>query len=98
MAQRMRFGYFTLSDNSLGYGERRKDPNTLIREVIDEAIQAEDLGFTSAWLPEHHFGAFGVIPTPAQALTYIAARTNRIRVAPATVLLPCTQPIRTAEE
>lgn len=98
MANRLRFGYFTLSDNSIGYGPRRKNPNTLIKEVVDQAIAAEDLGFTSAWLPEHHFGAFGVIPTPALALTYIAAKTSRIRVAPATVLLPCTQPIRTAEE
>jgi alkanesulfonate monooxygenase SsuD/methylene tetrahydromethanopterin reductase-like flavin-dependent oxidoreductase (luciferase family) len=98
MANRLRFGYFTLSDNSTGYAERRKNPNTLIKEVIDQAIASEALGFASAWLPEHHFGAFGVLPTPAQALTYIAAKTNRIKLAPATVLLPCTQPIRTAEE
>lgn len=98
MATRLRFGYFTLSDNSIGYAERRKNPNTLIKEVIDQAIASEALGFSSAWLPEHHFGAFGVLPTPAQALTYIAAKTNRIKLAPATVLLPCTQPIRTAEE
>lgn len=98
MADRLKFGYFTLSDNSLGYGERRKDPTALIREVIDQAIAAEDLGYHSAWLPEHHFGVFGVLPTPAQALTYIAARTSKIRLAPATVLLPCTQPLRTAEE
>jgi alkanesulfonate monooxygenase SsuD/methylene tetrahydromethanopterin reductase-like flavin-dependent oxidoreductase (luciferase family) len=98
MAERLRFGYFTLSDNSLGYGARRKNPNALLKEVIDQAIAAEDLGFSSVWLPEHHFGVFGVLPTPAQALTYIAAKTNQIRLAPATVLLPCTQPIRTAEE
>jgi alkanesulfonate monooxygenase SsuD/methylene tetrahydromethanopterin reductase-like flavin-dependent oxidoreductase (luciferase family) len=96
--ERLRFGYFTLSDNSVGYGPRRKDPNRLILEVVDQAIAAEALGFQSVWLPEHHFGVFGVLPTPAQALTYIAARTSRIRLAPATVLLPCTQPIRTAEE
>lgn len=96
--ERMRFGYFTLSDNSPGYADRRKDPNTLLREVVDQAIAAEPLGYASAWLPEHHFGAFGVLPTPAQALTYVAARTSKIRLAPATVLLPCTQPLRTAEE
>jgi alkanesulfonate monooxygenase SsuD/methylene tetrahydromethanopterin reductase-like flavin-dependent oxidoreductase (luciferase family) len=98
MANRLRFGYFTLTDNSPGYGERRKNPNTLITEVVEQAIAAEGLGFSSAWLPEHHFGGFGVLPTPAQALTYIAARTTRLKLAPATVLLPCTQPIRTAEE
>ncbi|HEV7662319.1 MAG TPA: LLM class flavin-dependent oxidoreductase [Chloroflexota bacterium] len=94
----LRFGYFTLSDNSVGYGERRRDPGDLILEVVNQAIAAEGLGYNSAWLPEHHFGLFGVLPTPAQALTFIAARTTTIKLAPATVLLPCTQPLRTAEE
>ena len=98
MADRLKFGYFTLSDNSVGYGERRRDPGELIKDVVYQAIAAEGLGYHSAWLPEHHFGFFGVLPTPAQALTFIAARTSRLRLAPATVLLPCTQPIRTAEE
>src|SRR5215218_2757163 len=98
MADRLKFGYFTLSDNSVGYGERRRDPGELIKEVVSQAIAAEALGYNSCWLPEHHFGLFGVLPTPAQALTYIAARTTRIKLAPATVLLPCIQPLRTAEE
>jgi alkanesulfonate monooxygenase SsuD/methylene tetrahydromethanopterin reductase-like flavin-dependent oxidoreductase (luciferase family) len=98
MADRLKFGYFTLTDNSPGYGTRRRNPGELIREVVDQAIAAEGLGYNSAWLPEHHFGYFGVLPTPAQVLTFIAARTTRLRLAPATVLLPCTQPLRTAEE
>ena len=98
MSDRLRFGYFTLSDNSQGYGDRRKDPAQFIKDIVAEAIAAEKLGYASAWLPEHHFGLFGVLPTPAQALAYIAAKTERIQLAPATVLLPCTQPLRTAEE
>src|SRR5258708_8281128 len=92
MADRLKFGYFTLSDNSVGYGARRRDPGQLIKDVVTEAIAAEGLGYNSAWLPEHHFGFFGVLPTPAQALTFIAARTTRLRLAPPTVLLPCTHP------
>src|SRR5690242_7571334 len=95
---RLRFGYFTLSDNSVGYGDRRRDPGDFIREIVDQAILAESLGYTSAWLPEHHFGLFGVLPTPAPALTYIAARTTTLRLAAATVVLPCNQPLRAAEE
>src|SRR6266542_2123384 len=98
MGERLRFGYFTLSDNSIGYGGRRREPGALLLEVVQQAIAAEGLGFHSAWLPEHHFGLFGVLPTPAQALTYIAAKTSRLKLAPATVVLPITQPIRTAEE
>lgn len=94
----MQFGYFTLTDNAPGYGADRRDPAQLLCDVVDEAIAAEELGFNSAWLPEHHFASFGILPTPAQCLTWVAARTSRIKLAAATVLLPCTQPIRTAEE
>src|SRR5215213_2152978 len=94
----MRFGYFTLSDNAPGYGSDRRDPAQFLREVVEEAVAADELGFNSVWLPEHHFGGFGVVPTPAQCLAYVAARTSRVKLAAATVLLPCTQPIRTAEE
>src|SRR3954447_23998881 len=95
---RLRFGYFTLSDNSIGYGARRRDPGEVIIEVIDQAVLAESLGYSSAWLPEHHFGLFGVLPTPAQALAFIAAKTSKLRLAAATVVLPCNQPLRAAEE
>src|SRR5260370_8298541 len=70
MADRLKFGYFTLSDNSVGYGDRRRDPGELIKDVVNQAIAAEGLGYNSAWFPEHHFGFFGVLPTPAQALTF----------------------------
>src|SRR5579859_5717891 len=98
MADRLKFGYFTLSDNSVGYGDRRRDPGELIKDVVNQAIAAEELGYHSAWLPEHHFGLFGVLPTPAQALTYVAAKTSKLRLAAATVVLPCNQPLRAAEE
>ncbi|HZR98515.1 MAG TPA: LLM class flavin-dependent oxidoreductase [Chloroflexota bacterium] len=94
----MRFGYFTLTDNPAGYGDRRRDPSQFVREVLAEAVLAEELGFHSVWLPEHHFGLFGCLPTPAQFLSYVAARTTRVRLAPGTVVLPINHPLRVAEE
>lgn len=94
----MKFGYFTLTDNPPAYGANRRDPSQILRDVLDEAVYAEELGFNSVWVPEHHFGYFGCLPTPAQYLSYLAAKTKRVRLAPATVLLPCNQPIRAAEE
>jgi alkanesulfonate monooxygenase SsuD/methylene tetrahydromethanopterin reductase-like flavin-dependent oxidoreductase (luciferase family) len=94
----VRFGYFTLTDNPVGYGARRRDPNQFLREVLAEAVLAEELGFHSVWLPEHHFGLFGCLPTPAQFLSYVAARTSRVRLAPGTVVLPINDPLRVAEE
>ncbi len=94
----MKFGYFTLTDNPSAYGANRKDPNQLIREVMDECLAAEEMGFNSVWLPEHHFGLFGCLAIPSVALAHIAARTRRIKLGVAVVLLPCNHPVRVAEE
>lgn len=94
----MKFGFFTLTDNPIEYGAERKDPNQLIKDVVEQGVYAEELGFNSVWLPEHHFSVFGVLPSPSMALTYIAAKTKKVKLAPATVLLPASHPIRMAEE
>ena len=94
----MKIGYFTLTDNPVEYGKTKKDPNQMITDLAEQCIYAEDLGFNSVWVPEHHFGALGVLPSPSIFLSYVAARTKRIKLAPATVLLPTSHPIRMAEE
>ncbi|MFD6440870.1 LLM class flavin-dependent oxidoreductase [Peribacillus sp. NPDC060186] len=94
----MKIGYFTLTDNPIEYGKTRKDPNQMILDLAEQCIYAEDLGFNSVWVPEHHFSALGVLPSPSMFLGHIAAKTKRIKLAPATVLLPASHPIRMAEE
>ena len=92
----MKFGYFTLSDNH--YADNTRSPNQLVADIIDEALYAETLGMHSAWIGEHHFGTLGVLSCPDLALAYIAARTQRIRLAPAVTVLPLHHPIRVAEQ
>jgi hypothetical protein len=70
----MRFGYFTLTDNPPAYGPARRDPNALLNDVHAECLLAEELGFNSVWVPEHHFGFFGCRPTPAVYLAHLAAK------------------------
>lgn len=94
----MKFGYFTLTDNPPAYGENRRDPSRLILDVIEECVEAEAMGYNSVWVPEHHFGFFGVLPSPAILLTQVATRTKRIKLGPATVLLPCNHPLKMVEE
>ena len=94
----MKFGYFTLTDNSPGYGAQRRDPNQLLLEVAEECVEAEAMGYNSAWVPEHHFARFGVLPSPAMFLAHVAARTKRIKLGPATVVLPLNHPLRVVEE
>ena len=92
----MQFGYFTLSDN--GYRNNTRTSNSLVSEIIDQAIYAEQIGLHSAWIGEHHFGGLGVLSCPDLALAYIAAHTQRIRLAPAVTVLPMHHPIRVAEQ
>jgi alkanesulfonate monooxygenase SsuD/methylene tetrahydromethanopterin reductase-like flavin-dependent oxidoreductase (luciferase family) len=94
----MKLGYFTLTDNPIEYGSTRKNANQMIKDLAEQCIYAEDLGFYSAWVPEHHFSALGVLPSPSMFLGHVAAKTKRIKLAPATVLLPASHPVRMAEE
>src|SRR5258708_9139039 len=52
----------------------------------------------SAWIGEHHFSTLGVLSCPDLVLAQVAARTRKIRVAPAVTVLPLRHPIRVAEQ
>ncbi len=92
----MQFGYFTLSDNH--YDHNSRAANEFVADIIDEAIYAEEVGLHSAWIGEHHFSTLGVLSCPDLALAVVAARTRRIRLAPAVTVLPLHHPIRVAEQ
>ncbi len=91
----MQFGYFTLSDNH--YRDNARSANQLIADILDEAVYAEEVGLNSAWIGEHHFSTLGVLSCPDLVLAQVAARTTRIRLAPAVTVLPLHHPIRVAE-
>src|SRR5512142_2123375 len=92
----MRFGYFTLSDNH--YENNRRAANTFVADILDEALYADRLGMHSAWIGEHHFSTLGVLSCPDLVLAQVAARTEKIRLAPAVTVLPLHHPIRVAEQ
>src|SRR5690349_173191 len=92
----MEFGYFTLSDNH--YDNNSRDANTFVSDILDEAVYAEEVGLNSAWIGEHHFSTLGVLSCPDLVLSNVAARTKRIRLAPAVTVLPLHNPIRVAEQ
>ncbi len=92
----MKFGYFTLSDNH--YENTCRDANRFVADILDETVYADELGYHSAWIGEHHFNSLGVLSCPDLVLTYAAARTRKIRLAPAVTVLPLHNPIRVAEQ
>jgi luciferase family oxidoreductase group 1 len=65
---------------------------------IELAQAAETLGFRNVWLAEHHFSTYGYLSRPAQLATYIAAKTTRLRVGTAVIVVPLHHPLVVAEE
>ena len=89
----MRFGVMTLFD----YYPEDKSPNEYYQFLLDEMVFAEELGFDSAWLGEHHFCNY-LCPSPQIFATALAERTTRMRIGTSVALLPLHDPVRLAED
>ncbi len=70
----------------------------VVGETLEQIEYAEELGFESVWLAEHHFTRHGICGSPLQFLANVAARTRRIRLGLAIAVLPFQHPIHTAEQ
>ncbi|MFI1035421.1 LLM class flavin-dependent oxidoreductase [Streptomyces sp. NPDC020951] len=64
-----------------------------IRQVVEEAVLAEQVGVDVIALGEHHRPEFA-ISTPETVLAGIATRTNRIRLASGVTVLSSDDPVR----
>ncbi len=79
--------------------EQCKRPHTdVYDEIIDYVCRAEELGFHAVELLEHHFVDDGYIPSPLVAISALAARTKKMRLASDVALLPLYDPVRFAED
>jgi alkanesulfonate monooxygenase SsuD/methylene tetrahydromethanopterin reductase-like flavin-dependent oxidoreductase (luciferase family) len=67
-------------------------------DFIKYVVEAERLGFASVFLVEHHFTGFGQVSASLNLLSYLAARTEKIRLGTAVVVLPWHNPVLVAEE
>jgi luciferase family oxidoreductase group 1 len=89
----IKFGTFLLMQSP----SARPSPEMYTR-AVDMAQAAETLGFRNIWLAEHHFSTYGYVSRPAQLATYIAAKTTRLRVGTAVIVVPLHHPLVVAEE
>ena len=65
----------------------------LYRETMDQAAYAEELGFASIWVSEHHFSEEGYLPALSAVLGALAERTSRARLGTAVLIAPMNRPI-----
>jgi luciferase family oxidoreductase group 1 len=68
-----------------------------LRNTIDLARLADDLGYTRYWVAEHHGTPMLASASPEALIGPIAAATSRLRVGSGGVMLPHYSPLKVAE-
>src|ERR1700722_14180352 len=86
----------------LGFFPRVLDettPQERYRLALAQIRMAEEGGFDTAWVAQHHFHENeGGLPAPLVFLAHAAAQTSRIVLGTGIVTLPLEAPIRVAED
>jgi probable LLM family oxidoreductase len=88
----MELGLATFADLASGVS-----PEQRMRELLEEAELAEQLGLDVFGVGEHHRADF-LVSAPAVVLAAIAARTQRIRLSSAVTVLSSDDPVRVFQE
>jgi probable LLM family oxidoreductase len=88
----MELGLATFADLASGVS-----PQQRMRDLLEEAELADQLGLDVFAIGEHHRPDF-LISSPAVALAAIAARTERIRLASAVTVLSSDDPVRVFQQ
>jgi putative FMN-dependent luciferase-like monooxygenase len=88
----IKLGFFTRLLERSSAGER-------YRFALEQGRHAEQLGFDTVWVAQHHFHADeGGLPSPFVLLSHLAAQTSRIRLATGVITLPLEDVVRVAED
>ncbi|MFE5645012.1 LLM class flavin-dependent oxidoreductase [Rhodococcus sp. NPDC056516] len=82
----------------------RGDQAVVYREMVELFVEADRMGFDSAWVRQYHFQGRrlgfsfdGGLPSPFVFLSAVAQRTTGIRLGTGVVTLPLENPVRVAE-
>jgi alkanesulfonate monooxygenase SsuD/methylene tetrahydromethanopterin reductase-like flavin-dependent oxidoreductase (luciferase family) len=88
----MKFGIMNL------FPAEGANDHKVLQDTLEEIQFADQLGFDSAWLAEHHFSRYGILGNPLLMGAAIASTTKRISIGTAVLVLPFHDPIRLAED
>ncbi|TWH20260.1 TIGR03619 family F420-dependent LLM class oxidoreductase [Prauserella rugosa] len=81
-----------------------EDPDMEPAALVELAVRADQLGFRTAWLPDHLLppGPFGEVYggafEPLVTLAHLAAHTSRIRLGTSVLVLPLRDPFTVAKQ
>lgn len=95
MKSELTFGYLYDFRNPAQW---RRPWAELYAETLDFIAWTESVGFSGAWVPEHHGAEDGYMPSPLVMLAAIAARTRTLKLGSAIALAPLYHPVRFAED
>ena len=70
----------------------------LFAELVELTLLAEEAGFSTVWIGEHHSMEYTISPSPMPQLAYLAAVTKKIRLGAGTIIAPVWNPLRVAGE
>jgi hypothetical protein len=93
--RRLRFGLWSDFRNPTRW---QQPSERLYGEILDQIAWGENNGFDDVWLSEHHFIEDGCLASILPISAAIQARTKRIRIASAVLLMPFHNPVRLAED
>jgi alkanesulfonate monooxygenase SsuD/methylene tetrahydromethanopterin reductase-like flavin-dependent oxidoreductase (luciferase family) len=75
-----------------------EDDHRVLEEALEDIKIADELGFDSVWLTEHHFSRYGLLGNPLVLGAAIAQMTTQITIGTAVVVVPFHNPLRLAED
>ncbi|MFT4135765.1 LLM class flavin-dependent oxidoreductase [Microbacterium sp.] len=87
-----RIDLFYYGDTSPG-----QTPGGLYRDIEEQVVLGDRLGYSGVWITEHHLHWRGEVPDPLLFLGYLAGRTERIRLGTSIVCAPFYNPVKLAE-
>jgi alkanesulfonate monooxygenase SsuD/methylene tetrahydromethanopterin reductase-like flavin-dependent oxidoreductase (luciferase family) len=70
----------------------------VLHDYLDEAVEAERLGWDGYFATEHHFDGWTLVPQPNIFLAALAMRTSRMRLGQGVQVLPVHNPVWLAEQ
>ncbi|MFC3124929.1 LLM class flavin-dependent oxidoreductase [Pseudoroseomonas globiformis] len=89
----LQFGLDTFGDVTAGPDGVLQHPAQVLRDLLEQAVLADELGIDAIGVGEHHRDDFAV-SAPEVVLAAMAARTKRIRLGSAVTVLSSDDPVR----